>query len=203
MARVGVSITKSCSFRGSTQEFSNVYYYEIDGLPDATEAEGLIDNIVQIEKSFHSVQVTFVRGRCWSAGGTESQNNMIVQKNLTGTGARTLVSGMDKERAFLVRLRAGNDSRGNPVYLRKWFHACGNFYSGQAVSSGQLEQTTALSPTEKTNIQNAVNPLKSVAVGLSVYILQSKSGRNFSVGADFVSHNWIEHHQLGDMWRAQ
>jgi hypothetical protein len=31
MARIGLSITKSVAFRNSTQEFSNVYYYNNGG----------------------------------------------------------------------------------------------------------------------------------------------------------------------------
>src|SRR3954470_12895414 len=122
MARVGVSIVKSTSFRGVAQEFGNTYYYQTPLPVTATVAGNLIDHIVTLEKAQHSTAVTFVRAKCWSAGGTKQENEMITQKNLSGTGsngsggASTL--NMDKERAFLVRFRAGNDTRGRPVYLR-------------------------------------------------------------------------------------
>lgn len=203
MARIGVSITKSTPFRGGTQEFSNVYYYDVTGTPTAAQADTFIDNLTALEKTFHSTAVTFVRGRCWTTGGTPATNNMISQKNLSGTGARAIVTSMDKERAFLIRLRAGNDSRGQPVYLRKWFHACGAFYSGQSVNSTQLDNTASLSAGDKTAIESAVSAIGDANGSPLTPTLVAKSGRGPTAGETWKSHNFLEHHQLGDMWRAQ
>lgn len=203
MARIGVSITKSVSFRNSTQEFSNVYYY--DGLttqPDVTAGEAIIDQVADREKTFHSTAVTFVRGRLWSQTGSPGGNNMIAQKNLSGTGARSLVS-YDKERAFLFRLRAGVDSRGNPVYLRKWFHACGQFVAAQSISSGVLENTSGFSSAERTAQVNAMNSIGAISAGGHNGVLCAKSGRLPTAGEVWNAHQFLEHHQLGDQWRAQ
>jgi hypothetical protein len=203
LARVGVSITKSTSFRLATQEFSNVYYYENNGsLPSVSEADALIDALTALEKTWHSSAVTFIRGRLWSQGGSAGSNNMISQKNLSGTGARATASSFDKERAFLFRLAAGTDSRGNPVYLRKWFHACGSFTAGQTVNAAWLDQTAAFGTTEETSMQNAMDTIRVVTAGGSTWNLVAKSGRAPQVGATFKSHKFLEHHQLGDMWRA-
>lgn len=202
MARVGVSVTKSTPFRDSIQEFSNVYYFENNaGFPDAGQADALIDAVVAIEKTFHATDATFLRGRCWSQIGSPSQNNMISQHNLTGTGARATLS-YDKERAFLFRLRAGNDSRGQPVYLRKWFHACGTFYTAQSISGAQLANTTGFSTTERGNQEAMVQGLRQLTVGPFIWNLVAKSGRQPGAGAAFEAHKYLEHHQLGDQWRA-
>jgi hypothetical protein len=205
MARIGVSITKSVAFRNSTQEFSNVYYYTNVGgaLPDSTQADAIIDAIVVLEKSFHSTGVTFVRGRLWSQVGSPGSNNMISQKNLSGTGARALVAAMDKERAFLFRIRAGNDSRGQPVYLRKWFHACGVFYNAQSIADSHLANTAAFTSGERESMRAQMAGLLSVSAGGSVWTLCSKGGRDPSAGETFSAHQFLEHHQLGDQWRAQ
>jgi hypothetical protein len=203
MGLTGVSITKATPFRNSTQEFSNVYFYNLDiGHPNEDEANALIDAIAGIEKSFHASSVTFVRGRAWKQIGTPSQNEMITTRNLTGTGARTALS-YDKERAFLFRIRAGNDSRGNPVYLRKWFHACGEFVSGAPVPSGVMDNTTSFTTAQRDAQRASVQPLRQVSVGASLYVLKSKAGRSFDAGAEFQAHQFLEHHQLGDQWRAQ
>lgn len=203
MARIGVSLTKSCSFRGGTQEFSNVYYYDLAALPSEAAAESFIDNLTTLEKTFHSTQVTFVRGRVWSQIGTPSQNNMIKQKNLSGTGARAAVTNLDKERAYLLRLRAGNDSRGNPVYLRKWYHSCGVFYTGLSVTQSILENTGGFSSTERDNMRTQMQAIGDGNGSPGSPALCAKSGRFATAGEQWLAHQFLEHHQLGDQWRAQ
>lgn len=203
MARIGISITKSVAFRNSTQEFTNVYYY--DGgvpLPLEAEADGTIDELVTLEKTFHSTDVNFVRGRLWSQGPTPALSNMISQKTLSGTGARAPQSGLDRERAFLFRVRAGNDSRGNPVYLRKWYHSCGLFFLGQVLSTGVLANQSGFSAGDKTSMVNAMDGVSEVGPA-GARTICAKSGREPDETANWTSHNFLEHHQLGDMWRAQ
>lgn len=203
MSRVGISITKSTPFRNSVQEFSNVYYYENTGaLPDETAANNMIDELVALEKTWHSGSVTFVRGRVWSAGGSPSTNNMITQKNLSGIGTQTPVTSMDKERAILVRWRAGNDSRGNPVYLRKWWHSCGNFDAAVSISSTTLDNTSGFSTTQRGTIETKAQGVVALSSGGGGWEICAKSGRKRSL--TFPSaHQYLEHHQMGDMWRAQ
>lgn len=202
MPRIGVSITKSCAFRGATQEFSNVYYYEVLNYPSVAEADTTIDNIVTLEKTFHSTLVTFVRGRLWKETGNKLTSEMISQKNLSGTGARGTVSTLDPERAFLFRLRAGVDIRGNPVYLRKWFHAVGEFHATASIVAGNQTQQTAFTSTQKNAYVAAMNAIGDANGSPNTPKLCSKAGRLADVGASWTSHTWLEHHQLGDMWRA-
>lgn len=203
MARVGVSITKSTSFRGATQEFSNVYYYDMAAVPNQGAAASIIDNLVTLEKTFHSTLVTFVRGRLWSQLGSPSQNEMIDQHNLSGTGARATVSNFDKERAYLFRLRAGVDVRGNPVYLRKWYHSCGAFVATVSITSAMLENTGAFTNTDRTNLQNQMSAIGDANGSAGTLRICSKGGRLADAGAVYSAHQYLEHHQLGDMWRAQ
>jgi hypothetical protein len=203
MPRIGVSITKSTPFRNSVQEFSNVYYYEMLAMPDAAAANTIIDNIVVKEKTIHSTLVTFVRGRLWSQEGAPGLNEMITQKNLSGTGSAPTVSSFDKERAYLVRLRAGNDSRGNPVYLRKWFHSCGAFGTASAPGATILENTTGFSGAQLSGIESQVGWIGDANGSAGTPKICAKGGRLATVGANWQSHPFLEHHQLGDMWRAQ
>jgi hypothetical protein len=201
MARIGISITKSVAFREATQEFSNVYYYENGGaLPSAAGADELIDEVVALEKGRHALSVTFVRGRLWSQVGSPGQNNMISQKPLTGTGGTSSSATVDRERAFLVRWRAGNDSRGNPVYLRKWFHSCGALASVQP-SSAQQAQTSPFTQAERDAILTSMNAFLTLIGAGGGWNLVAKSGRTRS-GTGDQAHKFLEHHQLGDMWRG-
>lgn len=203
MARIGISITKSVAYRDSVQEFSNVYYYENGGsLPTAAGAAALIDEVTALEKGRHATTVTFVRGRCWSQGGGAASNEMIEQHALTGTGTSTADSTMDRERAFLIRWRAGNDSRGNAVYLRKWYHTCGAFAGASgSISTAVLSQTTGFSNTIRDAILASANAFLSLISSGGGWSLVSKNGRTRS-GTGDAAHKYLEHHQLGDMWRG-
>lgn len=202
MPTIGVSIEKQTSFRNSTQKFANVYYYDAPSIPSQSQAAAIIDNIKGLEQAFHSTAVTFVRGRLWSAGGTPSQNNMIDTHALSGVGSQGLIASFDRERAYLFRLRAGQDSRGRAVYLRKWYHACGTGPGGITPGSTILENTAAFSAGNKATMETAVDFIRVLSVNSVTYSLCSKSGRAFSSGETFKSHNFLEHHQLGDQWRS-
>ena len=204
MARIGISITKSVAFRNSTQEFSNVYYYEdaAGSLPDETAAGALIDELTAFEKTVHGSSVTFVRGRLWSQGGSPGSNNMILQKNLSGTGSLTPDSNVDRERAFLFRIRAGSDSRGNPVYLRKWFHACAVF-PGMSLSTTIMANTSSFSQGQRDAGVTAMQTIGAIGGGTEPWKLCSKAGRFPTAGQSWQAHAFLEHHQLGDQWRAQ
>lgn len=203
MTRIGISITKSTAFRNSTQEFSNVYYYDgLTGTPSSSDASDLIDQVVTREKTFHSGAVTFVRGRLWVQTGSQATTEMILQKNLSGVGSRTTVQG-DKERAFLFRLRAGVDSRGNPVYLRKWFHACGEFVSAQGIPSTVVDNSTGWTQSQRDAQVAQMNAIGGIGSGATQGVLCSKNGRLATAGATWQAHQYYEHHQLGDQWRAQ
>jgi hypothetical protein len=204
MAEIGIAVTKETAFRNSVQPFSNVYYYEngVGGAPDSSGALALIDEIVAFEKSIHSNGVTFKYGRCWHQTPLQATTQMIAQKALTGAGAANLSTGFDKERAFLFRWRAGNDSRGNPVYLRKWYHVCGVFgtqYS--AIGSDVMDNTNTIPAASRTAMENKVADITTLDSAGGNWTLCSKGGRNH----DFPtpnSHPYLEHHQLGDQWRS-
>lgn len=204
MGRVGVSITKSTSFRGVSQEFANTYYYQTPLPVVASAAEALLDNLVTKEKTLHSGAVTFVRGRAWSAGGTNAENQMLVQKQLSGVGSNgsggAATLNMDKERAFLVRFRAGLDSKGRPVYLRKWWHLDAAAISSTSISGPNLANTATLATAIRNGLVTFADDFKSVAGGVQTFELCSENGR--TITGDTQAHPYLEHHQLGDMWRG-
>lgn len=197
MARVGISITKRISFRDSLQEFSNVYFYEHSGIENVATADAAMDELVSLEAAVHSTNVTIIRGRYWTAGGSPSSNQMISQKTYTTVGALSPIANMDRERAYLISWPAGLDSRGHPVFLRKWYHT-GAAHGGVGITAALLEQTTGFTTANRTAIANALKFGESIGAG--TYTLCAESGRAKSGNA--VAHKYLEHHQLGDMWRA-
>jgi hypothetical protein len=199
MPRFGISILKSTAFRDSIQEFSNVYFYAgVGTMPNAAQGNALIDELVANEKVFHSSAVTFIRGMLWKADGTKAQNVMITQKPLSGEGARPTVAGLDRERAFLVQWPAGKNSKGKPVNLKKWYHSCGQF-GGFQITNGHLSNLTGFSSADRAEIANTADSVTRIG-STDEWGLVANSGRERD-GTDPIAHRYLEHHQLGDMWR--
>jgi hypothetical protein len=204
MPIIGVSITKETPFRLSTQEFSNVYFYNnhTGSVPDASGANAIIDAVVAFEKSIHASLATFIYGRLWWQTLTEPGTTMLAQKPLSGTGGSSIVGSFDKERAFLFRWPAGQDSRGNPVYLRKWYHTCGGFgaqYSNPTTTV--LENVAAIASASRTAMASKVAEVAVLAAAGGGWELCAKSGRAPTTFTP-TCHEFLEHRQLGDMWRG-
>ncbi len=200
MARFGFTITKRVSFRLFQQEFSNTYYYQRAAwTPADSYLSTLIDEIVTTERKLHSTDVTFVRGQCWSADGGPTTNQMRVQKDLSGTGNGTAVVTVDRERALLIRWPAGKDVRGRNVYLRKWYHVCGDMLSPAIFTTGAVQGNTAeITLTARNAIAAIAEELRELGT-TELIGLCAKSGRENEGGAQ--CHRFFEHHQLGDAWR--
>lgn len=195
--QVGIAVVKSVLFRGVQQEFSNVYHYRLATAVTAPD-EALLDIVVGIERDFHATTVNFLRGSVWSSGGTKAQNAMRFQKALSGTGNQGENSSMDRERAFLIRWRAGLSSTGKPVYLRKYYHSCGAM-AGQGVTSGVLQNRDEIPLASRQAIQTSANRLSVIHADL--WRLCAASGRELDADNSAECHRYLEHHQLGDMWR--
>jgi hypothetical protein len=198
VARIGITVVKRVLFRGVQQEFSNTYYYQRLGEIASTVRSSLIDELVASEKSFHSSEVTFVRAAMWSADGGPTQNAMLLEKDLSGTGSGSVNANMDRERAVLIRWPAGKDIRGRPVYLRKWYHSCGGFGPHYQPTSAELQNVNQIPAATRTTIANAVEAVRELGVTETIGLC-SKNGREAQPTAE--CHAYLEHHQLGDQWR--
>lgn len=195
---IGIQMTKSTSFRGVEQEFHNTYHYQ---LPTAVTvpSETLIDQLLTTEKKLHSSQVTFRRAAIWTAGGTKLENSMVYKAQLSGSGSGASSASFDKERAVLFRWPAGFDTRGNPVYLRKWYHSCGNPTGTTIDTAGILQNTAVIPPATRTLLETLANEVTELGIG-EFWDLCAASGRDRQ-GLPSC-HAYLEHHQLGDMWRV-
>lgn len=205
MGQIGISIVKRVAFRDSIQEFANTYHYGSAGAnPTEAAALALIDEVVTGEKVFHSSAVSFIRASCWSSGGSQAANQMIAQKLLTGVGSSSTSTAMDAERAVLIQWPAGLDSLGRPVRLKKWYHCFGAFGS-VIMTNTLLQNATAFSAGERTTMANLADANTRLG-SPEVWGLVAESGRQRTGGilsADPpIAHKYLEHHQLGDMWRG-
>lgn len=203
MGQISVSITKRIAFRDSLQEFSNVYTYG-SALPNSEAlltANEIIDDIVASEKKLISASATFVHARMWSSGGTISENQMLYEKDLTGTGTPTAEVTLDRERAILFQWPAGKDSRGRTVYLRKWYHICGISPGGAGIGTSVVANLTGLSTSTKATLAAIGGEFNRVGISAD-WGLIAESGRERDTNDNPIVHPYLEHRQLGDMWRG-
>lgn len=201
MTRFGVSIEKQTNFRGVQQPFANVYHYELPYNPtDVSQLDTFLNALVVREKVIHASVVSFIRGRVWNTGsGTQAGNQMRVDKALSGVGSGNDTSTWDRERAILIRWPAGTNSRGKPVYLRKWYHTCGNWGS-LTIPTGLLGNTAPWGSANQTIIENFADTVQTLDIGgIPIGALCGPGGR--ATTGEGQAHPWLEHHQLGDQWR--
>lgn len=171
------------------------------GTGDLAGLEAGLDEIVAQEKAMHSTAVTFVRGRLWSQLGSPAENNMLVDKALSGPGALGHDADASREMAFLIRKRAGVDSRGRPVYLRKYYHLLASTIAGVSISGGMRANTTELPSAVRSALETFFDSITSFSAGGASWSIRAKGGR--AADGATQAHRWYEHHQLGDEWRGQ
>lgn len=201
MARIGVAIVKSTSFRGAQQEFSNVYHYEVP-VDLAGGYQGIVDDIVTAEKNIHSIQVNFLTARVWSAGGSPAENETLLISDLSGTGVQAVQNTVDRERCILMQWPCERDSvTGRKVYLRKWYHICGQSSTDTDFTSDELGQLSSLRQTVRDAYVAAIETLRNVGPTIDDnWYLVSPSGR--AALDQLMCHPYLEHHQLGEGWRG-
>jgi hypothetical protein len=154
-----------------------------------------------------SVEHVFETARVWSAGGTPSENETLLVKDLTGTGSGSTDSSMYREAAHLFQWECERkDSRGRKKYLRKWMHfgAPRNWYS-----DGSRKAPDYAIDDMNTAYTRNIERLDIGIADFTPYNLCSPKGelpREVEGGASGVVYKgtvypYLEHRQLGDQWR--
>lgn len=177
--RVAAAVTKSLSWRGHVEQFSNVWHYDfgVGGGITPGAMSALADKIVTEEKLVHSSYVTFVSTRVWETGGTAAENETLLIRDESGTGSLAAVQGIYAECAVLVQWYTGRHSTtGRRIYLRKFIHPQYLPSSVSGVERGSAPLGSAQKAPFLTFGQNmrAFNLL----AGLEAVTMESPSGDN-------------------------
>jgi hypothetical protein len=168
---LGVSITKSCNWRGIEEEFSNVYHFDTTV---ETTSDEVINGVVNAERQIYGDNVKFVKGQAWGpADGTQLQSQMLLQKPLTGFGALVTGAKTAQELTAVVSWDTGRvNTRGGRIFLRKYAHVGRIDTSLEDVAKGN----TALPQNIKEQYESYGNSVKN-AVGINRATLCDKQGR--------------------------
>jgi hypothetical protein len=204
MAIFGINIRKQVTFRGSLQPFSNTYFYEIVGPSSSildVDLNLLLDKLILEERGVHSSEVEFSDARVWSAGGTPLENETRFIRDLSSLGQLGQQANLDRERCVLIQWPAGRSILQRKVYLRKWYHVCGLSLGNVAWTDAVLQQSLQVSSTIRSSYASFAARLRTIETlpGPLNWNLVSEKGREITAAG--AMHTFLEHHQLGELWR--
>lgn len=168
MAQPGVTLVKRFPYRGDpNEEFSNTYHFLGDPPSNPTDWLSLIDDLVTLEKACLLDICTYARAYGYS--DTDNDADFVKDWVSDGGGAtggiavttQIIASG---DVAAWVRWKTDyNNSKGKPVYLRKYFH-------GIAILAGYDDNYDHVNAAQKTALETfgtAVNTTSGDWPGLS------------------------------------
>ncbi len=128
MAAPGITSIKSFSYRGSTEEWSNQYHFTGSAPSDDAGWRDLCDAFVLLEKTALNNTVTILRFLCY----TNTDNDSVYTYDLAAFGGTVLgtynysahsAEIQEGNTAYDIRWNTGRtNSKGKPIYLRKYFH---------------------------------------------------------------------------------
>lgn len=123
-----VTIIKEMDYRGTLEEWSNTYLLDGTTPTNPTEWKTLFDAIILSEKQCYTNLSKVIRAYGYTdesdlaiASYDYKAASATVQGTLTPAGTGTYAWAGDQ--AGWLRLRAGINVKGKPVYLRKYFHS--------------------------------------------------------------------------------
>jgi hypothetical protein len=168
---LGCSVTKSTTWRGIEEEFSNVYHF--DAAVDTTSQQ-VADAVVGAERTILGTNVSMKNVKVWGpTDGTKEQSVMLLQQNLTGTGAIIAGSVCAKELSAVLQWDTGRkNTRGGTIFLRKYLHVGAIPDTAEEAAKGNA----ALPAAAITRFNNFGNSVKN-PVGVNGAPLCDKKGR--------------------------
>lgn len=144
---VKVAVTKWFTWRGKTEEFSNVYVYDGIDNNDTSQMQSVADALIAAEKTIFANTVTFGRVQIYSFGSV-GPNFMYHTSTHSGVGAATPSTGMYRESAVMIRRklpRTYSLTRSNQPYMRKYLHTL-NQHGTELTGSGAMTYSAPGSP---------------------------------------------------------
>lgn len=175
---VGCSITKTTTWRGIEEEFSNVYHF--DSAADTTSQQ-IIDGVVTAEAAILGANVNFIGAKVWGpTDGFALQSRMLLQVTLARTGSVSGGAQTAKELSAVVQWDTGRiNSRGGRIFLRKYLHLGMLINVDEGAAKGNTPMggpTLAALKAYADDVQNAV--------GISGASLSDKKGRKLPLNTN-------------------
>lgn len=171
----GFSITKSVAHRGTQEEFSNVYHFEMavaEAAADTFDFKPYVDEIVRLEKLVHGSAVTWLRARVW--GPTElGPAASLIRKDYTLSGVGGVVSGIITypELAVVISWPLSRSvATKRKRFLRKYLHV-------YRISDVTFPESPLITPTGQATFKNTyADPLDQLGTLVPNALLCAPNG---------------------------
>ena len=129
-SQVGITLVKRFYYRGDpNEEFSNTYHLSGSVPSDATAWRTLVDALIAQEKTGYSFDVQVIRAYGYDSDSPTATAvfsvDLTVSPNSPVSGTLSPTGGAQQsgDCAVWVRWKTSRlNSRGKPIYLRKYFH---------------------------------------------------------------------------------
>jgi hypothetical protein len=181
---IGVSITKETTWRGASEEFSNVYHFQTAA--DVTSKQ-VIAEVVKAEQTVHGPGVHFKNAKAFGpTDGLKAQNVMLEDITLDAYGTMPTAVTAGKELAAVVQWDTGRkNTRGGRIFYRKYLHPGALGAGNDDAGKGNVAMTQA----QQDLFVAFGNDVKN-AVGLSGADLTDAKGRTlpFNTPATVLPH---------------
>jgi hypothetical protein len=188
VATFAFSVTKSITWRGVDEFFSNVYHYDVGTNTLQGDLQNVLDAVVTNDKKAHAGSVAYRSARCWgpTGQGQAASVTRIIQ-DLSGFGTMAGVGGdIYKEATVVVQWYMGRiGAGGRKVWLRKFFHCM----KLPANGSGSLGDAS-IGSSNKAPFVTAGNDMKNISVPFGSATLSRANGTGLPVGtnAEVLDH---------------
>ncbi len=190
------TVTKSRLWRGTQEQFANVWHYNVSAGESNDTLTSLLDAIVAKEKEVFGTNVTFVQGRVnGPTNQGEALNVMRVIKDLSGAGSYNpaTASTTPGESAGVCSFYVGrNPATGRKRFLRKYLHL-GRIETSVA---DIVQGNTALDAAIKTRLKNWYESMKNMTVGASTFPICTPQGDQLPLLTPGVVLDYLHTRQL-------
>jgi len=180
-SQISVKIVKTISYRGTTRQWSNRYYFNQTSLPSTTDQDTISAAIVATEKLQMGSRVGFVEA-VWYAAGSDVP---VRTTTLSGTGSMPY-SGTAQtpgDCATLIRFSTTQrTSKNHPIYLFKYYH--------DAVYATGGDPDTVVTIQHSRNGDTGAILVTGITAGSTVYKLAGPHG---AVAQGYVAEPLITH----------
>jgi len=157
MSAPGVRLIQTIPYRGNTHETGNLYHFVGSAPSDDSGWDDLVDDLAAIVGPGLSAANVIVRAYCYTDTDNDSvYTSDLVARSATVTGSNSPGSSATREpgdvAAWIRWKTARVNSKGKPIYLRKYYHCV----YGQELPA----QVDALDSTFSANMASMGNSLR-------------------------------------------